>query len=114
MSRVNDKTLGFLGILRRAGKITIGCDPVCDSAAKGKAKLILMAEDISENTKKTVLKNTQEYRLHTYIIKCSKSDLSAAVGKQAAVISVDDEKAASSVEQKLADDKEECQYGNKG
>ena len=102
--------LGFLGLLRRAGKITIGCNPVCDSAESGKAFLILMAEDISPNTKKTVLKRTKAYSLHTYIIKCSKDELGNAVGRQAAVISVDDEKAALSVVQKLADDKEECHY----
>ena len=111
---MDSKTLGFIGILRRAGKITIGCDPVCDSVARGKTKLVLMAEDISENTKKAVLRRTEEYSPHIYIIKCSKSELSNAVGRQAAVISVDDEKAALSAEKKLADEKEECHYGNKG
>ncbi len=110
---MNSNTLGFLGLLRRAGKITIGCDPVCDSAAKGNAKLLLMANDISANTKKTVLRRTKEYSLHTYIISCTKDELSRALGKTAAVISVDDEKAALSVENKLADDKEECQYDDK-
>ena len=98
---MNNNALGFLGLLRRAGKITIGCDPVCDSAAKGKAKLILMASDISANTKKTVIKRTKEYALHTFIMDCTKDELSRAVGKTAAVVSVDDEKAALSVESKL-------------
>ena len=110
---MNGNTLGFLGLLRRAGKITIGCDPVCDSVSQGKAQLVLMAEDISSNTKKTVLKRTKAYSLHIYLIKCSKEELSHALGKQAAVISVDDEKAALSVEKKLADDKEECHYDDK-
>ncbi len=107
---MNSNTLGFLGLLRRAGKITIGCEPVCESARLGKARLLLMAEDISANTKKTVLRRTKAYYLHTYIIRCSKQELSNALGKQAAVISVDDEKAALSLEKKLADDKEECHY----
>ena len=72
-----------------------------------------MAEDISENTKKTVLKRTKAYLPHTYIIKCTKDELSHALGKTAAVISVDDEKAAESALQKLADDKEECHYDDK-
>lgn len=107
---MNSNTLGFLGLLRRAGKITIGCDPVCESVASQRSGLILMAEDISENTKKAVLRATKAYSPHTYIIKCSKEELSRAVGKTAAVISVDDEKAALSVCVKLADDKEECHY----
>ncbi len=107
---MNNNTLGFLGLLRRAGRITVGCDPVCDSVANGKSGLVLMAEDISSNTKKTVLKKVKAYSPHIYIMSCSKDELSHAVGKQAAVISVDDEKAAASVVQKLADDKEECHY----
>lgn len=107
---MNSNTLGFLGLLRRAGKITIGSTPVCDSVRDGRTGLVLMAEDISGNTKKTVLKSLSSYPVHIYIIKCSKAELSSALGKQAAVISVDDEKAASSVLQKLADDKEECHY----
>ncbi len=100
--------LGFLGLLRKAGKITIGCEPVCEKVMLGKTSLVLMAEDISLNTKKSVLKTTKAYSPHTYIIKITKDELSAALGRQAAVISIDDDKAALSVEQKLGDDKEEC------
>ncbi len=107
---MNDKLLGFLGLIRRAGKMTIGCDPVVDSMAKGSAWLVLMADDISANTKKVVLKNAKEYGVHTIVIKCTKEELSFAVGKLAAVVSVDDEGFAKSLEKKLADDKEECQY----
>lgn len=107
---MNSRTLGFLGLIRRAGKITIGCDPVVDSMAKGNSKLVLMASDISPNTKKVILKNAKEYNVHTIIIKCTKDELSFAIGKIAAVVSVDDEGFAKSLEKKLADDKEECQY----
>ena len=110
---MNSNTLGFLGLLRKAGKITIGCEPVCDCVASGKTGLVLMAEDISHNTKKTVLRRCVSYPAHIYIIKCSKQELSYALGRQSAVISVDDEKAASAVLQKLADEKEECHYDDK-
>ena len=107
---MNDKVLGFLGLIRRAGKMTIGCDPVVDSMAKGNAKLVLMARDISPNTEKVILKNAEEYSVHTIVIKCTKEELSFALGKLAAVVSVDDEGFAKSLDKKLADDKEECQY----
>ena len=107
---MNSNTLGFLGLLRRAGKVTIGCDPVCSNVEKGKTGLVLMAEDISDNTKKTVLKRTKAYSPHIYIMKCTKEELSHALGKTAAVISVDDEKAAEGLIRKLALDKEECHY----
>ena len=50
---MNSNALGFLGLIRRAGKLTIGCDPIVDSMKKGTAKLVLMASDISPNKKKT-------------------------------------------------------------
>ena len=107
---MNSNTINFFGLIRRAGKLTVGCDPVIDSMAKGKAKLVVMAGDISANTKKTVLRNSKSYGVHTIIVKCTKDELSFAVGKLAAVISVDDEGFAESLEKKLADDREECQY----
>ncbi len=105
---MNSKILGFLGIIRRAGKMTIGCDPVVDSIQSGKAKLIVMASDISPNTKKTVLRKSETYNAHTIVIPCTKDELSFAVGRTAAVISVDDEGFAKGFVKKLADDKEEC------
>lgn len=110
---MNSNALGFLGLIRRAGKMTIGCDPVADAMRNGTSKLVLMASDISANTKKVVLKNSKAYNVHTFIINCNKDELSCAVGKLAAVISVDDEGFARCLEKKLADDKEECQYDDK-
>ena len=107
---MNSNTLNFFGLIRRAGKLTIGCDPVVDSMRKGAAKLVVMVSDISPNTEKTVLRNAESFGVRTVKIKCSKDELSFAVGKLAAVVSVDDSGFAGSLEKKLADDKEECQY----
>ena len=43
---MNNNVFGFLGLIRRAGKMTIGCDAVVDSMSKGTNKLTLMASDI--------------------------------------------------------------------
>ena len=50
---MNDKFLNFLGLCRRAGKMKIGCDTVIESVNLGNSHLVIMASDISENTKKT-------------------------------------------------------------
>ena len=42
-------------LCRRAGKLVIGDDPCIDSMAKSKAKLILYANDFSQNSLKPVL-----------------------------------------------------------
>ena len=47
---MNDRILSLLGLCRRAGKLVIGADPCIDSMAKSKAKLILYANDFSQNS----------------------------------------------------------------
>ena len=52
---MNDRFLNLLGLCRRAGRMKIGCDTVIESVELKEAKLVLMASDISENTKKKVI-----------------------------------------------------------
>ena len=44
--------LGFLGLMRRAGKLSAGEEGVRQSVRAGKAKLILLASDASPNAQK--------------------------------------------------------------
>lgn len=86
---MNDKFLNFLGLCRRAGKMKIGCDTVIESVELGNAKLVLMASDISENTKKKVISALSGVTY--YILDYSKDELSFSLGKTCAVLSVEDE-----------------------
>ncbi len=87
---MNDKILNLLGICRRAGKLTIGNDAVTDDAVNGKASLVLVACDVSQNTAKK-LKNTCA-RCGTQVLKLNRTrdELSAAIGKFCAVAAVCD------------------------
>ena len=86
---MNDKLLNFLGLCRRAGKMKIGCDTVIESAELKNARLVLLASDISENTKKKVISALQGTRYE--ILKYSKDELSFALGKTCAVLAVEDD-----------------------
>lgn len=86
---MNDKFLNFLGLCRRAGKMKIGCDTVIESVEEGNSKLVLLASDISDNTKKKVISAING--THYYILNYSKDELSFALGKTCAVLSVEDE-----------------------
>lgn len=50
-----DKVYSALSLCRRAGKLVMGFDPVADNVAKGKAWLVLLAQDLSPKTTKRVL-----------------------------------------------------------
>ncbi len=88
---MEDKALGLLGLARRAGKLTVGHDAVVSSMAAHRSRLVIIAEDASENTKKSVLRSAEEYGTHTIIVCGTKDEISYAIGKTAAVVSVDDE-----------------------
>lgn len=82
--------LSFLGLCRRAGKMTLGNDIVTDSIVNGESVLVLIASDISPNTEKQITRNAQQYRVKLIKLKENKEDISHAVGKFSAVISIND------------------------
>lgn len=49
----NKKIYGLLGLARRAGKISFGTESSIETIEKKKAKLVILAEDSSERTKKS-------------------------------------------------------------
>lgn len=87
---MNDRILSLLGLCRRAGKVTIGNDAVIDMVTKQKAKLVIMAKDLSKNTAKGVLVSAHMSNVKALTINRTKDELSAALGKFCAVVSVND------------------------
>ena len=88
----NDRLLSFLGLCRRAGKLTIGNDAVTENINNGKAYLILLADDVSQRTEEAVRKTLSKCGSRLVIKKLpySRDDMNAALGKFAGVMSVDD------------------------
>ena len=59
---MNNKFLGMLGLAKRAGKVQTGED-ICSKAVKsGVSKLIIVACDASDNTKKSITDSCKFYR----------------------------------------------------
>ena len=86
-----NKLLGLIGLARRAGKIDFGTQSSTDTIKRKKAKLIIMAQDISDRTKKNfeTLCNKEkiEYRIFGTI-----DELSNCIGQNnKAVICIKDE-----------------------
>ncbi|MBR2715028.1 MAG: ribosomal L7Ae/L30e/S12e/Gadd45 family protein [Ruminococcus sp.] len=104
---MNDKLMSMLGLCRRAGKLTLGNDAVIDSINLRKSKLVLLADDCSENTAKAVLRKAHQSNVHAYVIAYTKDDISYAVGKFTAVLSINDNGFAKSVEKLICSLKED-------
>lgn len=90
MNNNKDALLSFLGLCRRAGKMTLGCDMVTESVASGETRLILMASDISTHTENDVKAAAEGKNVKIIKILQNKEQLSMALGKTTAVLSVND------------------------
>ncbi len=87
---MNNKLLSFLGLCRRAGKMTIGNDAVIEEINNGESCLVLLAGDASQRTAKEVALVAENNNVEIRTLSYSKQQLSQALGKLTAVISIHD------------------------
>lgn len=92
---MDHKIAGLLGIARRAGRLTLGFDAVKGMMAARKAKLVLLAADISPKTEKELRFANQTAGGSVPFIKLDddKETCAKAVGspKPVATMSLDDQ-----------------------
>lgn len=74
------KVLSLLGLAQRAGMVVSGETAVEKAVRSGKAKLVLIAQDASENTRKSYCDLTQYYQAPLFVL-LTKEQLGAAIGK---------------------------------
>ena len=91
-NRKTAKLLSLIGLARKAGKLTIGTETVCDGVRSGSIKLVIASEKSSDNTKKRI-SNCAEYDgVCAEYVAVSPDMLGKAIGKTAtACVSIDDE-----------------------
>ena len=60
METNNQKLFAALSLCKKAGRLVLGFDAVMDSVYRGKARLVLLAGDVSEGTAKRVRRNCED------------------------------------------------------
>lgn len=80
-----NKVLSRLGLAMRAGKLASGEEIVLKAIRSGEAKLVLLAEDASGNTRKKIADKCSSYGI-PLLIGFTRHELGAAVGKPERVI----------------------------
>lgn len=94
---MKDKLLGMLGLCRRAGKVSIGADRCSKSIQNGGAKLVILASDASQNTRKSI-ENSCAYYKTRHIYYSDKITLGKNVGTgECGALSVNDENFAKAI-----------------
>ncbi len=93
----NSKVYGLLGLTAKAGKITFGSEACEEAIAKKKIKLLIIAEDSSEKTKKHFKEKCEENKIEFYLFGNIES-ISKAIGKaNKAVIGINDKNLAGAI-----------------
>lgn len=77
---MTNKHLNLLGLCYRARKCVVGEELILQSVQSNEAKLILIAEDISERSKKTLVNKCKSYRVPYFVVE-DRVELGKAIGK---------------------------------
>ena len=104
---MNDAALSMLGLARRAHRLSLGFDSVCDSVRNGEAQLVLTASDLSEGTLKKLLRCTEGCGIEHLAAPYDACRLGAAIGRSVRVISVNDSGFADKIKKLLTGNGEE-------
>ncbi len=75
-----ERILQLIGLAKRAGKITAGTELVEKEISRGRAKLLILATDISPEVKKNLLYICEKAQIAS-IILCDKITLGLCIGK---------------------------------
>lgn len=86
-----NKVLTLLGFAAKAGKLSYGFDAVRTALSQKKSKLLLVANDVSQKSKKEVLFFGDKFKTQVIVLNdCDMETLSHAVGRKCGIISVND------------------------
>ena len=88
---MSDKTLGLLGIARRAGRLSLGHDAAKNAILAGKARLCLISADASERLEREFCRMAgagEKFPIRR--VRYTMEQLDHAIGVRAGVLTVDD------------------------
>ena len=90
MNENNKRLLSLLGLARRANRLSLGSDPAEEALRKGQARLVLLAEDLSQHTAGGVRFAAEEAGVDVLTAACTMDEISMALGKRTGVVAVND------------------------
>ncbi len=98
----NDKVLSLLGLAKKAGKLKGGEYCVETEVKKGRAKLVIVAEDASDNTKKSYT-DMCSFKKVPVIFYGNKETIGKCIGcEERAAVVLTDEGFANAVNKKIS------------
>ena len=107
---MNDRLLSLLGLIRRAGKLSMGFDAAADAMGKGEASLLLLSEELSERTSGAIRKIAEQSKTCVITVKHGMEEIGHAIGRRSTgIIAVNDSGFADKIKTLCAENsQEEC------
>lgn len=96
-----NKVVQDISLCKRAGKLIMGFDLVKESLIDNNAKLLIVANDISQKTLKEVNFLAEKYNVKLININMSLDELWYILGKRVGVLSVIDEALSKKIQSDL-------------
>ncbi len=87
----NSAFFNLLTMCRRSGRMSMGFDPAKDSLASKKAKVILIASDISAKTEKEIRFFSEKSGVPVVRTAAAIEEYGFALGKKVGIVSVEDD-----------------------
>lgn len=78
---MKNKVINYLGFAKKSGNLMAGVNTCTFGMNKGKVKLMILAEDISENSEKKIMKEIRKHGVE-YVKYGNGEELSHAIGSQ--------------------------------
>ena len=78
---MNRKVISYLGFAKKSGNLMSGVNTCTFAMNKGRVRLMILAEDISENSEKKIMKEIRKHGVE-YVKYGNSAELSRAVGSQ--------------------------------
>lgn len=85
LTELNNKLLSMLGLCRRAGAMVIGTDLVTKSLPSGRVRLVIYADDSSQNTEKKITDKCSFYGVKCVKVEFQGGEIGQAIGKSGTV-----------------------------
>lgn len=82
---MKSKVLSMMGLCRRAGELIIGTDLVTKKLPSKKIKLVIYAENSSQNTEKKILDKCSFYGVEVLRAQLNSDEIGQAIGKSGTV-----------------------------
>lgn len=98
---MTEKLHALLGFARKAGKLAIGTEAVFESVNRKRARLVLIAADISQKSAKEIRFICDKNNIESVTLKIKIDDVTAAIGRRAGILSVEDDGFANAIAQNI-------------